>query len=90
MLDLNPFEDICINEAIEFYKAKMNHFLGSRKIDDLPHIKDFFRMKDPKQIPDDDWVRYMNLSDRGQDKEYQNRNKNQTVLPSIAAIVRRK
>lgn len=83
MLDLNPFQPICVEEAIEDYKAGINRFLGSRTIDELPQIKDFFMMKDSTLIPNNKEIRYMSIDAR----EYQSR---EAVLPSVSSVVKRK
>lgn len=80
LLDLDPFREVCVDEAIKVYKEEVNRFLGTRTIDELPHIKDFFRMKDSSLIPDNDKTRYMSI-DEG---EYQSRN---TPLPEVSDVV---
>ena len=69
-----------MDEAIKAYKEEVNRFLGTGTIDELPHIKDFFRMKDSSLIPDNDKTRYMSI-DEG---EYQSRN---TPLPEVSDVV---
>lgn len=80
-LDLNPWEDINVDEMILSYKDKMSKFYG-KKIDDLPHIKEFFTMKDSTQMPEKDNIRYMSIDA----KEYQSRK--DKVLPSIEETVK--
>lgn len=74
-LDLNPFEDIDMEETIQYYKKTISKFLSGREVENLPHIQAFFKMKDINKIPNKDKIRYMNIDAR----EYQNRR----VLPSI-------
>lgn len=80
-LCLDPFSDIEIDKAIGDYKTEINHYLGSRTIDELPHIRNFFSMKDSRNIPDDSQTRYMKLDAR----EYQSRKE---PLPSINSIMK--
>ena len=65
--ELEPFETVDEDEMIHKYKETVNVFLGKRKIDDLPHIKEFFKIKNPDLAPEKDKIRYMEL------KEYQSR-----------------
>ena len=74
-LDLNPFENIDMEETIQYYKKTISKFLSGREVENLPHIQAFFKMKDSNKIPNKDKIRYMNIDAR----EYQNRR----VLPSI-------
>lgn len=88
-LDLEPFTDIEIEEMIDIYKDKMKKYLGGKEIDELPHIKEFFYMKEATLIPEKEKIRYMSIERKieGRDKkvnEYQNRKK---VLPSIEEVV---
>lgn len=80
-LDMNPFKCIDIDGAIEEYKKEIGRFLGDKSIDELPHIKEFFLMKDSKNIPDNEKTRYMKIDA----KEYQSRKQ---VLPSIESVIR--
>lgn len=80
-LELDPFRPIDMDEAVKAYKKEINRFLGSRKIDELPQIKEFFAMKDSKNIPDNEKTRYMSI----ENKEYQSRKK---VLPSVGDVVK--
>ena len=83
LLNLNPFGDIDIDGAIKEYKEEIGRFLGGRSVDELPHIKEFFMMKDSKRIPDNDKTRYMSIDK----KEYQSRKE---VLPGVESVVTRK
>lgn len=83
LLDLEPFEPIAVDEAITKYKEEMNRFLKDKSIDELPHIKEFFMMKDSKSIPDEKTIRYMSI----EKKEYQSR---KGVLPSVESVVKKK
>ncbi|MDE7431541.1 MAG: TIGR03986 family CRISPR-associated RAMP protein [Lachnospiraceae bacterium] len=80
LLCLDPFCNIEINKAIDSYKEVINQYLGKKTIDELPHIRDFFIMKDSGKIPHDQDTRYMNIDQ----KEYQNR---QDPLPTVKTIV---
>lgn len=83
ILNLKPYEDIDVDVAIDGYKTKMNQWLktkgSSSSIEELPSVKDFFRMKDSTKIPRDNDIRYMSI-DR---KEYKNRTK---PLPSVEEV----
>ena len=81
-LNLEPFEEISVDEMIQIYKDKINAFLKGREIDNLPHIKEFFAMKDSKRIPKPGAIRYMSIE--RDKKEYQSREK---VLPFVKNIV---
>lgn len=83
MLCLDPFCGIEVDNAIECYKTEINKHLGKRTIDELPHIKDFFLMKDAGNIPDDGQTRYMKIDA----KEYQSR---KDALPTIQSIAKPK
>lgn len=80
-LCMDPFCDIEIDKAIESYKKEIKRYLGNKSIDELPHIQDFFSMKDSRNIPDDEHTRYMNLDAR----EYQSRKE---PLPVVNSIVK--
>lgn len=80
---LDPFSEIEVDRTIACYKSEINQHLGGRTIDELPHIRDFFIMKDAEHIPDDRQTRYMQIDKR----EYQSRKE---ALPSIKSIVKRK
>ncbi|MCI9101289.1 MAG: TIGR03986 family CRISPR-associated RAMP protein [Lachnospiraceae bacterium] len=82
ILNLEPFRPIDIDKMIKEYKKEINRFLGSRSIDELVHIKEFFMMKDSKCIPDNKTIRFMSI----EKKEYQNRQKR--VLPCIESVVK--
>ena len=80
LLCLDPFCNIEIDRAIDSYKEVINQYLGKKTIDELPHIRDFFIMKDSGKIPRDQDTRYMNIDK----KEYQNR---KDPLPTVKTIV---
>lgn len=80
MLCLDPFCPIKIDETIEAYKKEINRCLGGKTIDALPHIRDFFMMKDSRKIPEDSRTRYMSIDA----EEYQSR---RDALPTVSAIV---
>lgn len=91
-LCLEPFCEIKVEQAIARYQKEINQYLGGRKIEELPHIQDFFIMKDAAQIPDDEKTRYMRIDKTGKNGkgEYQTRRKNNQALPSIEFVARRK
>ena len=70
---------------MKFYKDTVNAILGSGSIDDMPHIREFFAMKDSALIPDNERTRYMTLDDY---KE-QMQKRNQIMLPSVAEVVKK-
>lgn len=78
-LCLNPFIEIDVDKAIESYKTEINKYLN-KPIDQLPHIQNFFLMKDSDRIPDNKQTRYMKIDA----KEYQSRT---NALPGIKAII---
>ena len=82
-LCLDPFCDIEIGKAIECYKKEIGHYLGDKAIDELLHIRNFFSMKDSRNIPDDKQTRYMSIDA----KEYQSRKK---PLPAVNSVVKPK
>ena len=82
-LCLDPFCAIEIDRAVEDYKKEINRCLGGRTIDALPHIRDFFMMKDSRTMPDNSRTRYMSIDAR----EYQSR---RDALPTIRSIVDQK
>lgn len=82
ILCLDPFCEIEVERMIECYKKEISKHLDSRQIDELPHIQDFFIMKDAGQIPDYKKSRYMRIDK----KEYQSRDE---ALPSIRSVAGR-
>lgn len=80
-LCLDPFCEIEIDRTIENYKKEIRRHLGNKSIDELSHIRDFFSMKDSRNIPEDEQTRYMNLDAR----EYQSRKE---PLPVVNSIVK--
>lgn len=81
-LDMSPFKAIDIDGAIEEYKKEIGRFLDGESIDELPHIKEFFMMKDSKEVPANEKTRYMRINAR----EYQSRNE---VLPNVESVIKR-
>lgn len=83
-ISLNPFVPVDAGEMIACYKEQMNQFLkaqnGKKTIDEMPHIKEFFRMKDSTCIPDKDQIRYMSIDD------YQSRTK---PLPYVSQMIKK-
>ena len=78
-LCFDPFCKIDIDSAIESYKEKINTYLGKRTIDELPHIRDFFIMKDSEKIPGNERTRYMKIKNN----QYRDRKK---PLPTIKIV----
>lgn len=78
-LCLNPWEELNVEALIKKYQSKISEYLNG-KIEELPHIKQFFAMKDKKRIPDAEATRFMTLEEYGK--------RNDKVLPSIASIVK--
>lgn len=83
ILCLDPFDNIEIDQAIDDYKTAINQYLGNKTIDELPHIRDFFDMKDSRRIPDDADTRYMKIRNENNRNEYQNRTK---PLPTVKNV----
>ena len=83
-LCLNPWEEISVEEMIQEYKTAINKTLGGKQIEELPHVKEFFMMKDASAMPDPKDIRYMKL----ELKEYQFRK--DKVLPEIKELVKKK
>lgn len=82
-LDLSPFVPLNVDEMIACYKSYINTFLGNRKIDDLPSVREFFLMKNTECMPPKESIRYMDIDKR----EYQSRKEK---LPSVESIVKGK
>ncbi len=78
-LELDPFEEINVEELIQTYKNDMKEFLGE-PIDKLTSIKEFFTMKDYTKKPEPKKIEYMSIDD----KDYQNR---KIPLPSVMDVV---
>lgn len=83
-LVLNPYQTVDVDNMIACYKRTVNQFLKKRRIDDLPHIKEFFMMKDANHMPKPEDIRYMSIDA----KEYQYRNNE--PLPVVARVIRNK
>ena len=81
-LCLNPWEELSAEHFIQLYKDTVNKKLDGKQIDNLPHIEDFFDMKDVELIPEDDKTRFMTL-----DNEY--RYRKEKVLPSINSLTKK-
>jgi CRISPR-associated protein (TIGR03986 family) len=84
-LNLKPYEDIDVDAAINHYKIEMNQWLKKEKsslsIEEQPSVSDFLRMKDSKNIPGDNDIRYMRIGSKK--NEYQKRTK---TLPSVKEV----
>lgn len=61
-LCLNPMEPVSGEELIQCYKDTINERLKGKTIEQLPHIKEFFFMKDASAMPDEKKIRYMDLN----------------------------
>ena len=61
-LCLNPMEPLSVEELIQCYKDTINESLKGKTIEQLPHIKEFFLMKDASAMPDEKKIRYMDLN----------------------------
>lgn len=83
MLELTPFETINVQEAIDTYKKQASEWCEAENIDDEPHIRAFFDMKDSTKIPDEEDIRYMSVDA----SEYQTRT---VPLPSINEVIKKK
>ena len=83
MLELTPFETINVQEAIDTYKKQASEWCEAENIDDEPHIRAFFDMKDSTKIPDEEDIRYMSVDA----SEYQTRT---VPLPSINEVINKK
>lgn len=83
MLCLDPFCEVDVDSTIECYKKKINEYLGEKTIDELPHIRDFFIMKDSNKIPDSKRTRYMKIKNERNQNEFQKRKKS---LPDIKSV----
>lgn len=89
-LCLDPYQDQ--KEQCEEYigKAKqdMTAFVG-KDIMEYPPVRNFLWMKNAKEIPADDQTRYMHLGDKqkGQSSEYQDRQRDQEMLPTIGVVL---
>lgn len=90
-LELDPFrtlEQSEVEEYIEKYKDTINSVLPEGTIDMLPHIQEFFMIKDAGNIPDNEKTRYMSLE--GKPGEYQERIRNKQPLDTVREVVRKK
>lgn len=85
ILYLDPFDDIEIDQAIDNYKKGINQYLGKKTIDELPHIRDFFDMKDSGKIPNDSDTRYMKIKNENNKNEYQSRITK--PLPTVEKVI---
>lgn len=85
MLELTPFETISVQEAIDTYKKQASEWCKAESIEDEPHIRAFFDMKDSTKIPGEEDIRYMSV-DAG---EYQKRTAAHVPLPSIDEVIKK-
>lgn len=87
-LDFSPMKTKETSEYINIYKDEINAKLEGSSIDRLESIKTFFMMKE--RIPAGDKIRYMEITNRINGNEFQNRLNNQkglTPLPGPKDIV---
>ena len=91
-LNLQPFESIDVENMICCYKEKMKTYLNGKEIDSLPHIKEFFMIKD--NVLKNGKIKYMSIQRKikGMDKvnEYQKRENAGKVLLSIEETIKNK
>lgn len=90
-LELDPFrtlEQPEVEACIKKYKDTVNNVLPKGTIDTLPHIQEFFMIKDAGCIPNKEKTRYMSLE--GRPSEYQERIANKQPLDTIREVVRKK
>lgn len=99
ILNLAPYEQIDIDDAIEYYKDTINSFLKVKTIDQLPHIQEFFMMKDAAHMPNEKDIRYMSIRVEPKEpfvngrpakavNEYQARAN--TTLPTVTEVMGKK
>lgn len=81
-LNLDPFIDINVEEAIRAYRKHINGFLEGSSIDELSSIREFFAMKNFADIPSEDKIKYMSI-DEG---DYQNRRR---PLQSVGEVIKK-
>ena len=81
-LDINPFIDGDIDLLIKEYKQNISGDIG-KNIEELPHIKAFFAMKDSTRIPKDN-TEYMSI-DGG---DYKERVNNNSILPTPLQVIK--
>ena len=86
MLELTPLETISVQEAKDTYKKQASEWCKAESIEDEPHIRAFFDMKDSTKIPGEEDIRYMSV-DAG---EYQKRLTALAPLPSIDDVIKRR
>lgn len=90
-LELDPFrklEQSEVEECIIKYKDTVNDVLPKGTIDNLPHIQEFFMIKDAEYMPDNEKTRYMSLE--GRPSEYQERIRNKQPLDTIRDVIKKK
>ena len=68
-LDPDPFDEMNESEIMGKIEAYKETVVGGKPIKDSPSVIAFFKMKDSKNLPKDDRIRYMSIDDR----DYQNR-----------------
>lgn len=83
-LALEPFRPVEVEDSIRFYKDTVNAFLGTRRIDEMPHIKEFFAMKDAAMIPDNADTMYMDL------KQYQEQMRYKLPLKPVLQVAKKR
>ena len=82
VLDIDPFNDISVDDVIIDYKNFIIKKCGlEKKIEKNPRIRDFLLMKNFIKIPQAEDIRYMEL------KEYEKRKNKSDALPRVNEIV---
>lgn len=71
-----------IETLIQKYKNTVNQNFKTTQIDEMPHIRDFFAMKNADLIPPDKLTRYMSIAD----KEYQSR---EGLLDTVDEVIKK-
>ena len=78
----NLYKEIIVDELIEEYKNHIKKYNNNRNVSDLPLVREFFIMKDSKEIPAIEKTKYMSLP------EFQEQTRTKTFLPSINDVVK--
>lgn len=81
VLELDPFEDISVDEMIADYKKFITNKCGLEKIEKNPRIRDFLLMKNFAKAPQAGDIRYMEL------KEYEKRKNKNDALPRVSEVI---
>ena len=95
-LCLDPYQDKTEKEKegyIAKAKEEMADFLkagGIGQITELPGFKELFLMKDSREVLPEEKTRYMRLGGKSEDKEYQNRIRDESKLPTVEEVIKGK